>query len=117
MAFLDNFLNKFMQAQGPDEENEYTKLLSERDKLKQNIRENLKRMDFTSSEVNEVFSIINVCYDQLEAEKAKLYDVPVDRAFDYKRKEVKAEVSKLTRSMLTSLKLKVSEIRTRKGLE
>lgn len=115
---MENFLNNFISksAEVNQEEDVLKKIKQEREATKNSIRENLRNMSFTPSEMSEVFMIIDASYVQMEEVKQKLIKAPPGSDLEPIANEVKSEVKSISTQMLTNLRKKVDEIRARKGL-
>jgi hypothetical protein len=126
MALLDDFLQRFnadflkkinvnVSAIINKEEDEFKKIKSERDQIKQSIRENLKKQGFTQSESEEVFIVVETYFEQMEEAKKPLMLAPPGTDNAPIAKKVKENVTRIVKQMSLSLKLKMEEIRERKG--
>ena len=117
MSFEENFfLNNNDTKEEKEHPNsvEYKRLLKERDELKQNIYINLKKMNFNSDEIKEVFMIIEKNYQLMEQAKQPLINVTPKDNLNKVEDDTKSSIKNISQNMLNELRLKVEEIKSRK---
>jgi multidrug efflux pump subunit AcrA (membrane-fusion protein) len=108
--FIKNIIGK--------EENSYEKICKERDQSKNNLKETLKKLNFTEIEINQAISVVEDSERKIEKLKSKLPALSrrpedptelVNGVYDEIRKE--------TEAMKVNLNNKVQEIIAKKNLK
>lgn len=119
MSFENNFfLSSGQNEQENTEEHpntiEYRKILKERDEVKASILQNLQKMNFSQSEIQEVFTIIEEKYKLVENAKQPLINITPDDILNKVEDETKNNIKNISQDMLNELRAKIVEIQARK---
>ncbi len=112
-----SFLKKIGQKLGIVEENKTEKLRKERDGIKKTLADNLKLLNFTEDEIDEVIDVITKTEDEIQKLKDELVGTNINNPNPNEiMKEIFQEIRDLEMQMGLEVKAKISEIKTRKGM-
>lgn len=113
-----SFLRKIGEKLGiVEEESKTEKLRKERDGIKKTLADNLKLLNFTESEIDEVIAVIEKTEDEIQKRKDELIGTNINNPNPNEiMKEIFQEIRDLEMQMGLEVKAKIAEIKTRKGM-
>lgn len=113
-----SFLKKLGQKLGiVEEESKTEKLRKERDGIKKTLADNLKLLNFTENEIDEVIAVIEKAEEEIQKRKDELIGTNINNPNPNEiMKEIFQEIRDLEMQMGLDVKAKISEIKIRKGI-
>ena len=112
-----NFLKKLGEKLGfiDNEENKTEQIMEERSNIKQTLAKNLRNINFTEDEINEVLAIITKMEKDVQIEKDRLIGSNINNLdTEAIMNEVFGEIRRLQLKSGEDIKAKIAEIRERK---
>lgn len=115
MSFEGNFFaNKNNDSNKHPNTVEYENIIEQRDAMIWNIQGNLEKMNFSQSEIEEVFAIVEKNYKLMEEAKKPLINVTANDILNEVEDKTKADAKNISENMLNELRAKIVEIQSRK---
>ena len=113
-----SFLKKLGQKLGiVEEESKTEKLRKEREGIKKTLADNLKLLNFTEDEIDEVIAVIEKAEEEIQKRKDELIGTNINNPDPNEiMKEIFQEIRDLEMQMGLDVKAKISEIKIRKGM-